>query len=83
MDPSPRGHESSGTELGASWRVLDADGPYPFVLATAQLAFVTTRAENGATHERDALTAFLRPRDVVHAERLAHDLACRHARVER
>src|SRR5262249_13949238 len=39
-------------ELGASWRMLDADGPYPFVLATAQLAFVTTRAENGATLER-------------------------------
>jgi hypothetical protein len=38
------------TSLGASWRVIDADGARPFVVLNWQLAFVTTstRASSGA-----------------------------------
>lgn len=45
------------SEIGASWRILDEGGPYPFVLATAQFAFVTTHAKERAL-ERNAYTAF-------------------------
>jgi hypothetical protein len=44
---------------GAAWRLLDADGARPFVVATGQLAFIATKTDptsaNGASVGYEAL----------------------------
>ena len=48
---TPTGRDSLGpgvvSGLGASWRVLDADGAIPFVLLTGQISYISSSAPEG------------------------------------